>query len=92
MKEPWELIKNNIVNLMKEKGMNQSHLAILCGWPSGNVSRYLTGKTVPTLDNIQRMADCLGVPLVSLFIGDKGFPEPTNDEILLILKERLSKT
>ena len=45
---------------MKEKGISQSDLAILCGIHQPTLSKYLSGKKEPGVRNLTRMARSVG--------------------------------
>lgn len=53
-------IINEIVAVRKQNDMTQKEMADIVGIPQGNISRFESGKIVPTLDFIQNLATKLG--------------------------------
>lgn len=57
-----------------EAGLSQPQLAQLCGWDSqSRISQYETGKNEPALDDIERIAEALGVSFGWLASGEEQF-------------------
>jgi len=59
-------MKTKIRELRKRQGLSQKTLAGLCGSDREWLSRIESGRHVPTLLTLQRVASALGVPLVDL--------------------------
>jgi len=58
----------------RNKGLSQSELAKACGWLSqSRIGNYEKGTREPSLDDLQKLADALGIPFVALV-------EPQNTE------------
>jgi len=64
MKESLEVFKldtkhigKNITKLMNENGITQRDLAKQTGLAESTISRYTTGKRIPSLDNLLKIAD-----------------------------------
>lgn len=61
------LLAQNLVRLRAQRGMSQEHLAAACGLHRtfiGHVERQMRNASI---DNIEHMANALGVPLAELF-------------------------
>ena len=52
---------------MMEKGWTQSDLSRASGVGRDSISNYIRGKTVPTPQNLQKLADALGVDGADLY-------------------------
>lgn len=65
-----------------EKGIYQEEIANKTGFTQSNVSRMLSGKYPPSLDNFIKLAEAIGV---YFFIIDKNTPD---DELVNIMKNR----
>lgn len=68
-------IGTKIMNLRKEKHFTQPYLAELLGISYMTVRRWETGKSKPSLDQINHLAEVLNVPAQYL-IGFTDNPEP----------------
>jgi len=63
---------NRAKRLMQDKGITQGDLAPILGKETrGAVGHYFTGRTQPTLEQYQAMADFFDVSLSYLLTGDK---------------------
>lgn len=51
-----------IIDAMAEQGMTQQALADKSGVPRPNISKYLGGKTSPTIDTVERLLTALRIP------------------------------
>ena len=56
-----------LFSLMLEKGMNQSDLARSSGLGRDSISTYVRGRSVPTPQNLVRLAESLGVSSIDLY-------------------------
>lgn len=56
-----EAFGQRVYNLMVARGWNQSELARRAGLNRDNVSTYITGKSMPSPQNLKRLGDALGV-------------------------------
>ncbi len=61
-----ERIGQRIKTLRQEKGMTSTLLAQRSGMKRPNLSRLESGKHVPSLETLERVAEALGVPVVRL--------------------------
>ena len=64
--------RQNLVRYRNSAGWNQAELGLACGWEDaqGRISHYETGKRDPSIDDIYKMADALGIPASALFEED----------------------
>ena len=63
-REVWRLI----AEARSEQGLTQKELAERCGMKQTNLSRIERGKTSPTIDTLQRLANGLGKKLELRFV------------------------
>jgi transcriptional regulator with XRE-family HTH domain len=70
----------------KEKGITHDKIAESTGFSRSNISRMLSGKYPPSLDNFLKLADAIGV---YFFIIDK---DDDNAELVEMMKNRWGKT
>lgn len=54
-------IGEKIKQLRKEKGLTQKAMGARCGMPDSQIRQYESGKIIPKLEQIVRMANALGV-------------------------------
>lgn len=66
-----------IKDLLKEKGMTNIAIAEKVGITRPNMSNIVNGKTKPSLDTLEKIADALNIHISELF--EKGTP---NDNIV----------
>lgn len=57
-----------IYNSRIEKGISQMELAIITGINACQISNYETGKHVPKIENLKKIADALGVTTDYLYM------------------------
>lgn len=62
---------DNLKTLRKKRGLTQQELADKVGTNRVNVTKWETGRTEPSLENIVKLADLLDVSLDWLFGRDK---------------------
>jgi transcriptional regulator with XRE-family HTH domain len=55
-----------LYELMTERGWHQSELARQSGLPRDSISVYIRGKSLPNRENIEILAQCLGVKIEEL--------------------------
>ena len=60
-KQTAEVFAKNLNRMMKLYNLNQSDVARLTGSTHQVVSRWCSGKTLPRMGNIQKLADYFGV-------------------------------
>ena len=51
----------------KERGMTQKEVADICGMADSAIRKYESGRQMPKMKTLQRIADALGVPWMYLF-------------------------
>lgn len=86
-KESRIMLCRYLFDIAREKGISQEEIARRTGFTQANVSRMLSGKYAPTLDNFLKLAtavDCF------FFIQDK----ESDDDIVQLMHDRfgLSKS
>ena len=63
---------SRIAHFRKQKGLSQRKLATACGWPSqSRVGNYERGSREPSLDDLDRMANVLGLQLGDLLPSNR---------------------
>lgn len=67
---PW--IGPRIRQFRQKKGMTQMDIGRTTGMRSAYISRVETGKTVPSVESMERFASALGVPLYQFFLDPGG--------------------
>ena len=65
------IFEDNLKTLRKKRGLTQQELADKVGTNRVNVTKWETGRTEPSLENIVKLADLLDVSLDWLFGRDK---------------------
>jgi len=73
-----------LAKLAKEKGITQDMIAEKTGFTRNNVSRMLSGRYSPSLDNFMRLCEAINC---YLFIIDKN----ADDDLVTMMKERWGK-
>lgn len=65
----------------ERRGVDQSEVAKACGFQSGTISRYFSGKSLPKANELLRLARYFGVSMEWLLVGDEARdPEPLKVE------------
>lgn len=59
--EARKILLRFIADEAKEKGISHDHIADKTGFTRSNVSRMLSGKYSPSIDNFLRLAESVGV-------------------------------
>lgn len=75
MNKSAKILIKNITALMQKAGWNQVELAKRTKISRPNLSNYLTGKTLPSVESLNTIADTFGVTIADLFATDER-PEP----------------
>ena len=94
-------LKENIKRLKKERGWSKTQLAEKVGCHLSNITRIETGKYVPALETVAKIAKILDVPIDYLVnsadgnreeicIEDKHSQKDSNCSIPLMMKKGLS--
>ena len=71
-------IGRRIRQLRERKGLSQGDVEAVSGMLRGYISRVEHGRTVPSLDSMERFAAALDVPLYQLFYEGEGAPPTPN--------------
>ncbi|MEW5567398.1 helix-turn-helix domain-containing protein [Rossellomorea marisflavi] len=71
MKKKEEMLENRIGEIIASKGYLKKYIAFQLGVSQNQVSNWVTGKSYPTIPNLFRLADLLGVKVDDLFIRVK---------------------
>jgi len=71
------LIGTRLRQLRTQKGMRQGDIEERTGLPSCRVSRIENGRTLPSLETLERFAEVLEVPLYQLFFAGNEAAEGT---------------
>ena len=69
-------IGNNLARLRKQKGLNQDALSKRTGLSRSYISLIETGKKIPSVSSLSKIADSLGVRAGEIFENDAEFIEP----------------
>lgn len=80
----WEHIRNQLLTLSKKRGF-QSELARNIGVHVNLIQKYVKGETVPGFDQVDKIAEALGLQAWELIKPDGATPtpkEPGNAELL----------
>ena len=82
-----KVLRENLKDIMKQKGYTQSYLAEVTEITEATVSRYLTGVHSPKIEYIAKMAEALGVSLDYLFgLSASSIPDaPPSPEIRTLI-------
>ncbi len=57
----WNSLRFALKNLLESRGLTQAELAARAHINASHLSRYIRGETVPTIDQLSRFAEALGV-------------------------------
>lgn len=72
-------LEERLTALRQEKGLSQADVAEQLDVSRQAISRWETGKVVPTVDNLACLSRLYGVPMEALLYGDEG-AEPVQQE------------
>ena len=72
-------LEERLTALRQEKGLSQAEVAEQLDVSRQAISRWETGKAVPTVDNLACLSRLYGVPMEALLYGDEG-AEPVRQE------------
>ena len=72
-------LEERLTALRQEKGLSQADVAEQLDVSRQAISRWETGKAVPTVDNLACLSRLYGVPMEALLYGDEG-AEPVRQE------------
>lgn len=72
-------LEERLTALRQEKGLSQAEVAEQLDVSRQAISRWETGKVVPTVDNLACLSRLYGVPMEALLYGDEG-AEPVRQE------------
>lgn len=62
-----ENIQENLIKILKHRGLSQKDLADACGVRAAAVSKWINGTQIPNVDLYDVICDYLGVSLDQLF-------------------------
>lgn len=74
-----EIFRKNLTFYRKEKGLKQRQLAELSGTNISNIGGYESGKAIPPLPVILKIAEALSIPVDSLFSSSKSMNPQVNN-------------
>lgn len=63
-------IGNRIQNARKKKGYTQKQLAEICGVATGTIQQYELGKRQPRIEQLDKIASALDIPITELISSD----------------------
>lgn len=63
-------VADNLTRLLALRGLSQADCARLSGVSSATMSRYVSGKRIPTLEHAHRLAHTLGVSMETLLASE----------------------
>lgn len=78
-----------IKRIRKDKGISQQDVANKLSMNSVQYNRIETGKSDPTMNNLQRIVDVLGIHVVELFKAQHNDSEVHSENEPLLIKVRL---
>ena len=85
-------IGENIKRIRKEKKLTQKKLGDLCGIDEANIRKYESGRQIPKLSTLGKIATALGVREKELMSGKEADANPIISEFtLLVIKEKLKR-
>ena len=91
MRTTKELLGERIRKLRKVRGLNQEQLAEQIEVEQKHVSRLELGKSFPTIERLEKIADALNVPIRDFFdfkhLADIGTRAKSIEELLKCLDE-----
>ncbi len=65
-----DLVSDEVRAEMARQRIGQHKLAAACGWTQAYLSRRLTGRVTFSTDDLQTIAEALGIPLAQITNGD----------------------
>lgn len=83
MEKMREIVRVNIVRLIENSSISQKKIASDVGVSEPTIYRWKSGENAPTLDNIDRLAEVLGVSPLDFFKTEES---ENNDSLDLIRK------
>lgn len=81
-KEARKLLLGYLAEIAKQKNITQEEIAQKTGFTQNNVSRMLSGRYSPSLDNFMRLAEAIDA---YFFVVDK---DAKDDDLVEIMKNR----
>ena len=76
-------METRLKEILAEKGVTSVSLANSLGVSKQTISNLINGRTMPSIDTLQKAADVLGVPLWQFFENPKKVAEKTPSEAKL---------
>lgn len=74
-------IDEQLRNWAEFKNKTQLEIAEYLGMSRGNVGHYFSGRHMPGLNELEKIAESLGISLQQLMFDDPGFPSAPKMEI-----------
>ena len=62
----YEILRDNLVRLRKNRGLTQVELAEILKYSDKSVSKWETGETLPSIETLVHLSDFYGVPVDDL--------------------------
>jgi len=85
-----EILKNRIKQLRKEKEWSQDYIAKAIGTKANEISRYETGRIIPSVETLAKLAKAFGVTSDYMIMENAcRMPLRTEDMTLLAYFEKL---
>ena len=97
-REAKDMLSYKLRRIIEERNIDQKDIARVAGVTEGAVSQWISGKTIPKIGRLQRVADFLGVPLsyfvdsIDMTIVAYNGSDPLKQEISNMLTQILNKT
>ena len=91
MLEIQRLLAKNIKEIRKQLGLSQAKLAEMVDCSTSFVGEIEIGRKFPSAENLQRIADSLGLEIYQLFWSDKKQKDFDKQKILGNVKKELQK-
>ena len=76
-----DIFTQNIKELLKDKDMTYSELATLTGIGKSTISMWMSGKSLPRMELLDKLADIFGV--TAGYLTTNHFASPSSDSSLL---------
>lgn len=91
MLEIQRLLAKNIKEIRKQLGLSQAKLAEMVDCSTSFIGEIEIGRKFPSAENLQRIADSLGLEIYQLFWSDKKQKDFEKQKILGNVKKELQK-
>lgn len=91
MPDSGEILVRNIKRRLTKMGIRAADLARRTHFSTAKISNYLNGQHVPSLENIDKIAEALETTTFELLTPEDHEYKPTPKEALEILREFIEK-